>query len=225
VIPYLGYSRQDRKHGAREPITAKLVADIITIAGPNRILFLDLHADQIQGFFNVPVDNLLPDSLFLEYMKEKEFNSENAVIVSPDVGGARRARRMASYLNLKIALLENREIQNTSHINVVGDLADNAIVVDDMIDTGKRLITASSVLKERGVKKVYSCCTHAVLSGDMQSLQDSMVDEIVLTDSIFIPQEKMIPKIKVLSIAPLLAEALRRIHNEEPLGQLFGIDI
>jgi ribose-phosphate pyrophosphokinase len=225
VIPYFGYSRQDRKHGAREPITAKLVADIITIAGPSRILFLDLHADQIQGFFNVPVDNLLPDTLFLEYMKEKEFNHDNAVVVSPDVGGARRARRLASYLNLKIALLENREIEETAHVNVVGELAENAIIVDDMIDTGKRLITAAITLKENGVKNIFACCTHAVLSGDIQAIQDSPVDEVVVTDSILIPQEKRIPKIKVLSIAPLFAEAIRRIHNEEPLGQLFGVDI
>jgi ribose-phosphate pyrophosphokinase len=225
VIPYFGYSRQDRKHGAREPITAKLVADIITIAGPNRILFLDLHADQIQGFFNVPVDNLLPDSLFVEYMKEKEFTSENTVIVSPDVGGTRRARRLASYLNLKIALLENREIHNKSQMNVVGELAENAIIVDDMIDTGKRLISASTELKERGVKRVYACCTHPVLSGDMNSIQESCVDELVVTDSILIPENKLIPKLKILSVAPLLAEAIRRIHNEEPLGQLFGIDI
>jgi len=225
VIPYFGYSRQDRKHGAREPITAKLVADIISIAGCSRILFLDLHADQIQGFFNVPVDNLLPDSLFVDYMKEKGFNHENTVVVSPDVGGAKRARRLASYLNLKIALLENREIDNTSHVNVVGELAENAIIVDDMIDTGKRLIQASTVLKENGVLHIFACCTHAVLSGDVQAIQDSFVDEVVLTDSIFIPEEKRIPKLIILSIAPLLSEAIRRIHNEEPLGQLFGVDV
>jgi len=225
VVPYFGYSRQDRKHGAREPITAKLVADLITTAGPQRLLFLDLHADQIQGFFNIPVDNLLPDSLFVEYMKSKNLDNSNTVIVSPDVGGTRRARRVAKYLNLKIALLEHRNLDNDVKVtNVVGDLADNAVIVDDMIDTGSRLILAAETLKKSGAKKVFACSTHAVFSGSMQAIQDSQVDEVVVTDSIKIPQSKMIPKLQILSVAPLIAEAIRRIHNEEALGALFGVD-
>jgi len=222
VVPYYGYSRQDRKHGAREPITAKLVADLIAASGPNRLLFLDLHADQIQGFFNIPVDNLLPDTLFIEYMREKKLNETNAVIVSPDVGGTRRARRIAKHLNLKIALLEYRTTNDTEKIiNVVGDLAESAVIVDDMIDTGGRLIAASNILKDRGVQKVYACATHAVFSGDMTALENSMVDELVVTDSIPIDSSKRIKQLHVLSIAKMFAEAIRRIHNEEALDPLF----
>eukprot|EP01125_Pyxidicula_operculata_P016723 TRINITY_DN5783_c0_g2_i4.p1 TRINITY_DN5783_c0_g2~~TRINITY_DN5783_c0_g2_i4.p1 ORF type:complete len:318 (+),score=50.76 TRINITY_DN5783_c0_g2_i4:89-955(+) len=223
VIPYFGYSRQDRKHGPREPITAKLVADLITTAGPNRILFLDLHSDQIQGFFNTPVDNLLPDRLFLEFMKEKKYNNSNTVIVSPDVGGTSRARRLAHPLHLKIALLEHRNLTKEDKIiNVVGDLAETAVIVDDMIDTGTRLKVAAKTLKEKGVKKVVAFATHALFSGDMKSLQESEVDEIYVTDSVKISEEKKIPKVTILSIAPLLAEAIRRVHNEEPLSSLFS---
>jgi len=128
-------------------------------------------------------------------------------------------------LNLKIALLEKRETDNTSNVNVVGELAENAIIVDDMIDTGKRLIQAATTLKENGVLHIFACCTHGVLSGDVQAIQDSFVDEVVVTDSIYIPEEKRIPKLIILSIAPLLSEAIRRIHNEEPLGKLFGVDV
>eukprot|EP01124_Arcella_intermedia_P017890 TRINITY_DN24870_c0_g1_i1.p1 TRINITY_DN24870_c0_g1~~TRINITY_DN24870_c0_g1_i1.p1 ORF type:complete len:329 (-),score=56.79 TRINITY_DN24870_c0_g1_i1:42-1004(-) len=223
VVPYYGYSRQDRKHGAREPITAKLVADLITAAGPHRLLFLDLHADQIQGFFNIPVDNLWPDSLFVEFMREKQLNENNAVIVSPDVGGTRRARRVAKPLNFKIALLEWRNTSESDEkiINVVGDLAENAVIVDDMIDTGNRLISAAAILKERGVKRVYACATHAVFSGNMSELEKSMVDELVVTDSIPLSEGKKIKQLNVLSIAPMFAEGIRRIHNEEALDPLF----
>jgi len=223
VVPYFGYSRQDRKHAPREPITAKLVADLIEVAGPSRVLFLDLHSDQIQGFFNLPVDNMLPDSLFVEYMQEKAFRPDNTVIVSPDVGGARRARRIAQPLGLKIALLEVRSTQEgdnkTEVMNVVGELADNAVIVDDMIDTGRRLIQAAATLRENGVQHIYACCTHAIFSGDPQDLQDSEVEEVVVTDSVGIPPSKQFAKLRIVSIAPLFAEAIRRIHNEEPLGE------
>jgi ribose-phosphate pyrophosphokinase len=221
VIPYYGYSRQDRKHGPREPITAKLVADLITAAGPDRILFLDLHADQIQGFFDIPVDNLLPDSLFVEYLQEKKLTNINTVIVAPDVGGARRARRIAKYLNMKIALVENRLENENPVANVVGTIEENAVIVDDMIDTGVRLRTSAEILKKHGAKHVYACATHPVLSGDMNTLQNSEVDEIMVTDSIPVPPQKQIPKLKVRSVAPLLGEAIRRIHNEESLSFLF----
>jgi len=225
VVPYYGYSRQDRKHGARDPITAKLVADLITAAGPHRLLFLELHADQIQGFFNIPVDNLLADSLFVEYMCEKQLNEHNAVIVSPDVGGTRRARRIAKYLKMKIALLEYRNTSDTDEkiINVVGDLAENAVIVDDMIDTGSRLIAAAIILKERGVKRVYACATHAVFSGNISDLENSMVDELVVTDSI--PLKKKIKQLSVVSVAHMFAEAIRRIHNEEALDPLLEYTI
>lgn len=225
VIPYYGYSRQDRKHAPREPITAKLVADLITTAGPSRIVFLDLHADQIQGFFNIPVDNMLPDSIFVDFMREKKLNSTNTVIVSPDVGGTRRARRIAKHLNMKIALIENRSVSNKEVIqSIVGDIAETAVIVDDMIDTGKRLITAAKLLKENGVKKIYACATHAVFSGDINELQESLVDEIVVTDSIRISDCNKVQKLKVHSIAPLLAETIRRVHNEEALSTLYSVD-
>jgi len=227
VVPYYGYSRQDRKHGARDPITAKLVADLITAAGPHRLLFLELHADQIQGFFNIPVDNLLPDSLFVEYMREKKLTEMNAVIVSPDVGGTRRARRIAKYLHMKIALLEYRNTSDTDEkiINVVGDLAENAVIVDDMIDTGSRLIAASSILKDRGVKRVYACATHAVFSGKISDLENSMVDELVVTDSIPLDNSKMIKQLSIVSVSNMIAESIRRIHNEESLDPLVDFTI
>jgi len=158
-------------------------------------------------------------------MKSKKLDSTNAVIVSPDVGGTRRARRIAKHLNIKIALLEHRNLENDTKVtNVVGDLAETAVIVDDMIDTGSRLITAAETLKKSGVKTVYACCSHAVFSGNIDDLQKSDVDEVVVTDSIKIPQSKMFPKVHVHSVAPLLAEAIRRIHNEEALGSLFGVD-
>jgi len=225
VVPYFGYSRQDRKHAPREPITAKLVADLIEVAGPARLLFLDLHSDQIQGFFNLPVDNLLPDTLFEEFINEKQLKKENTVIVSPDVGGARRARRIAQPYGFKIALLEPRSkggndvVEKAESMNVVGELAENAVIVDDMVDTGRRLILASNTLRNNGVKHIYACCTHALFSADVQTIQDSEVEEVVVTDSVGIPPEKRFKKLRIISIAPLFAEAIRRIHNEEPLGE------
>jgi len=221
VIPYMGYARQDRKHASREPITAKLVADLLTASGPHKILFLDLHADQIQGFFNMPVDNLLPDSLIIEYLKEKDLKPQDTVIVTPDVGGATRARRIAKHVDAKIALLETRKDGDKYVTNVVGEISENAVIVDDMIDTGNRLVSACMKLKEHGAKRIFACATHAVLSGDMQKIQASPVEEVMVTDSIPVPETKKIPKLRILSIAPLVAEAIRRIHNEESIATLF----
>jgi len=223
VVPYFGYSRQDRKHAPREPITAKLVADLIEVAGPGRILFFDLHSDQIQGFFNIPVDNMLPDSLFIQWVQEKGLAPHNSVILAPDVGGARRARRVADHLGFKIALLESRNtpLGEPVESQVVGDLAENAIILDDMIDTGTRVVSAVNVLKKKGVQHIFVFASHAVFSGNTQMIQDSEVEEVTVTDTIQIPESKKFPKLKILSVAPLFAEAIRRIHNEEPLDQIF----
>jgi len=230
VVPYFGYSRQDRKHAPREPITAKLVADLIEVAGPHRLLFLDLHSDQIQGFFNIPVDNLLPDGLFVEYMIGKGLQADKTVIMSPDVGGARRARRIAEQLGFKLALLETRAVKGSDGskkevMTVVGEISENAVIVDDMIDTGKRLTMAAATLREVGVKHIFACCTHAIFSKDTQALQDSEVEEVVVTDSVGIPPHKQFKKLIILSIAPLFAEAIRRVHNEEPVGEEIGYTV
>eukprot|EP01130_Rhizamoeba_saxonica_P016836 TRINITY_DN7859_c1_g1_i1.p1 TRINITY_DN7859_c1_g1~~TRINITY_DN7859_c1_g1_i1.p1 ORF type:complete len:331 (+),score=64.29 TRINITY_DN7859_c1_g1_i1:279-1271(+) len=226
VIPYFGYSRQDRKYGPREPITAKLVSDLITASGPDRILLLDLHANQIQGFFNLPCDNLLTDAIFVDYLVNNiKIDVENSVIVAPDVGGVRRARRVAKCLNLPIVLLEARHANenNVSQINVVGDLFPVAIIVDDMIDTGTRLEQTANKLKEEGVERVIACASHPVFSGNyLERINSCGVDEVIVSDSINVSEDKLSDKITILSVAPLLAEAIRRIHNEEPLEHLYG---
>lgn len=221
VIPYYGYARQDRKHGSREPITAKLVADLISVAGPSRVLFLDLHAIQIQGFFDLPADDLRPDSLILEYWNEKQLNGNNATIVAVSSGAARRARRFAQSVNAKIALVEARNQDNTTILNVVGHLNENCLVIEDMLDTGKRVCSAAEALKANGAKNVFLWATHAVLSGDVEKYQKSDLDEIVVTDSIPIPESKQFEKLRVVSVAPLIAEAIRRIHNEESMKELY----
>jgi len=217
VVPYFGYSRQDRKHNPRDPIVAKLIANLLTVAGPDRILCFDLHSNQIEGFFDVPVDNLYPDEIFRNFLLERgTLTQENTIIASPDVGGARRARRFAKLMSMNIALIDARVVEGERLINIVGELSENVIIFDDMVDTGTRLEIAAKALKENGVRHVIACCTHGVLSGDVTSLQESDIDELIITNSIFIPEEKKIPKLKIISVAPLLAEAMRRIHNEEP---------
>lgn len=217
VIPYYGYARQDRKHGPREPITAKLVADLISVAGPDRVLFLDLHAMQIQGFFDMPADDLRADSLITDYFSHKDLTAKNATIVAVNNGGARRVRRVALLTGAKIALIETRQQGDVKVMNVVGSLEENCLIIDDILDTGRRVSAAAEVLKNHGAKNVYVWATHAVLSGDSKEIQNSQIDEIATTDSIPIPAEKRFPKLHVRSVAPLIAEAIRRIHNEETL--------
>ena len=218
VIPYYGYARQDRKHGPREPISAKLVADLISVAGPDRVLMLDLHAMQIQGFFNMPADDLRVDPLILDYWNERGLSSKNATIVSVNHGGARRARRIALLTDAKLALIETRQQGDNKVLNVVGHLEENCIIIDDILDTGRRVVASADVLKLHGAKNVYVWATHPVLSGDVKTIQNSQIDEIATTDSIPVPEAKLFAKLRILPVAPLIAEAIRRIHNEESLA-------
>lgn len=223
VMPYFGYARQDRKAGPRVPISARLVADLISAAGANRVLTIDLHAGQIQGFFNIPVDNIFAKPVIIKYLESK-YQSENAVVVSPDAGGAERARAFAKKLNTSIALIDKRrERPNESKVmHVVGDVKDkNAILVDDMIDTAGTIAQGAAALKKEGAESVITACVHAVLSGPaIDRLNESALDEVVITNTIPLGEKKS-EKLTILSIAPLLGESIRRIHNEESVSSLF----
>jgi len=224
VIPYYGYARQDRKVQPRVPISSKLVADLITVAGANRVLTVDLHAGQIQGFFNIPVDHLYASPVILDYIKKS--NIKNIVIVSPDAGGVERARAFAKRLNASLAIIDKRrERANESQVmNVIGDVkGKNTIILDDMIDTAGTITQAASALKEKGAKKVLAACTHAVLSGPaIERINNSVIEELIVTNTIQLDskQEKC-KKLTVLSIASLLAEAIKRIHEESSISSLF----
>jgi ribose-phosphate pyrophosphokinase len=226
VIPYYGYARQDRKVQPRVPISAKLVADLVTAAGTNRILTMDLHAAQIQGFFNIPVDNLYAAPVLLEYVREKYY-FENLVIVSPDAGGVERARAFAKKLECSIAIIDKRrEVANISQImNVIGDVSGkDAIILDDMIDTGGTTIQAASALKEKGAERVVAACTHAVLSDNaVEKVDNSVLEELIVTNTIPPDSKKeQCGKLTVLSIAPLIGEAIKRIHDESSISSLFA---
>jgi ribose-phosphate pyrophosphokinase len=223
VIPYYGYARQDRKTKAREPITAKLVANLFTTAGADRVISMDLHAAQIQGYFDIPVDHLSGGTILAEYFKD--FIEEETVIVSPDLGGVTRARAFANHLDLPIAIIEKRRPKaNVSEVmNVIGDInGKNVIIVDDIIDTAGTIAKAASVLKNFGAKKVYGCATHGVLSGPaIERIRDSELEKFIITDTIPLPEDKKIDKIEIVSVAPLFAEAIRRIHDNESVSKLF----
>lgn len=224
VIPYYGYARQDRKVQPRVPISSKLVADLITVAGANRVLTVDLHAGQIQGFFNIPVDHLYASPVILDYIKK--CNIKDIVIVSPDAGGVERARAFAKRLSASLAIIDKRrERANESQVmNVIGDVkGKSTIILDDMIDTAGTIAQAASALTEKGAKKVLAACTHAVLSGPaIDRLNNSVIEELIVTNTIRLDskQEKC-KKLTVLSIAPLLAEAIKRIHEESSISSLF----
>jgi len=225
VIPYYGYARQDRKVQPRVPISAKLVADLITAAGTNRVLTMDLHAAQIQGFFNIPVDNLYASPVLLDYVHNK-YNSQNLVIVSPDAGGVERARSFAKKLQCSIAIIDKRrEVANISQImNVIGEVkGKDAIILDDMVDTGGTTIQAVSALKEKGAKNVIAACTHAVLSGNaVEKVNNSVLEELIVTNTIPLDSKKEnCKKLTVLSIATLIGEAIKRIHEESSISSLF----
>ncbi|XNQ38209.1 ribose-phosphate diphosphokinase [Bacillus sp. 1P10SD] len=223
VIPYYGYARQDRKARSREPITAKLIANLLEKAGAHRVLTMDLHAPQIQGFFDIPVDQLLGVPILSDYFESKGL--EDIVVVAPDNGGVTRARKMASRLHAPIAFVDKRRPRpNVAEImNIVGNIeGKNAILIDDLIDTAGTITLAANALMEKGAKAVYACCTHPVLSGPAVSrIEASPIKELVVTNTIELPEEKMIGKITSLSVAPLLAEAIDRIHNEKPVSPLF----
>ncbi|MBB6054151.1 ribose-phosphate diphosphokinase [Tolumonas osonensis] len=226
VIPYFGYARQDRRvRSSRVPITAKVVADFLSSVGVDRVLTVDLHAEQIQGFFDVPVDNVFGSPVLLEDMKAR--NLEDPVVVSPDIGGVVRARAIAKLLDdTDIAIIDKRRPRaNVSQVmHLIGDVANrDCIIVDDMIDTGGTLCKAAEALKDRGAKRVFAYATHPVFSGlAAKNIAESKIDEVIITDSIPLSDEiKAIGKVKQLTLAPMLAEAIRRISNEESISAMF----
>jgi len=221
VVPYFGYARQDRKAAPRVPITAKLVADMMQTAGVDRVVTIDLHAGQIQGFFDIPVDNLYGSIVFNDYLKNRNF--QNPIIASPDIGGVARARSVAKALGLDIVIVDKRrEKANESEVmNVIGDVnGKDVILVDDMIDTGGTIVKAARAFKDRGAISVIACCTHAVLSGKAyENLKEDALDELVVTDTI--PLKEPSDKIKVLSVAPIFGEVIRRVYHNESVNSLF----
>jgi len=224
VIPYYGYGRTEKKDQPRVPITARLVADLLTVAGANRVLTVDLHAAQIQGFFNIPVDELTALYLLSHYFKEKI--SDNLVVVATDIGTSKRARDIAAKLDASLAIMEKRRVDNVGHtetLNIIGEVEGKvALTVDDEIDTAGSLVNTVSVLEEQGVKEIYACCTHPVFSGPaIQRIASCPVKELVVTDTIPVTSDKKVDKITVLPIAPLLGEAIHRIHTGLSIGAMF----
>lgn len=223
IMPYYGYSRQDRKARSRQPISAKMVANLYQISGINRIICMDLHAAQIQGFFDIPIDNFPAAPSLASYIKRKRL--ENIVVVSPDHGGVTRARSFARILNAPLAIIDKRRpAPNKAEVmNIIGDVNGKvAILIDDIIDTGGTLIAAANALKEDGAIDVYACATHGVFSdGATDDLQNSIIKEVVVTNTINLPPERKRPKIKQLNMGPLLGEALLHILNDEPISNIF----
>jgi ribose-phosphate pyrophosphokinase len=222
VIPYFGYARQDRKAAPRVPITAKLVADLLEAAGITRVVTIDLHAAQIQGFFNIPADNLFGSILFVNYIKSK--NLKNPIIASPDIGGVARARSYADKLGYDLVIVDKkREKANVAEVmNIIGDVKDkDVILVDDMVDTAGTLVKAAEVLKKKGATSVMACCTHGVLSGPAyERINKGELDELVISDTI--PTQKDAKKLTVLTASAMIGEAIRRIHNNESVNSIFN---
>ncbi len=224
VVPYYGYGRTDKKDQPRVPITARLVADLLTVAGANRLLTVDLHAAQIQGFFNIPVDELTALYLFSRYFEEREF--DDLVVVATDIGITKRARDLAANLDAPLAIMEKRRVGNVDQaetLNVIGEVEGKvALTVDDEIDTAGSLVGVVSALQKRGVKEVYACCTHPIFSGPaIQRIASCPVKEVVVTDTVPVADEKKLDKVTVLPIAPLLGEAIHRIHTGLSIGAMF----
>ncbi|MEO0096316.1 MAG: ribose-phosphate pyrophosphokinase [candidate division WOR-3 bacterium] len=225
VIPYFGYARQDRKDEPRVPISAKLIADLLAISGAHRVLTMELHAEQIQGFFNIPVDHLYAAPVFIDYYQEKGI--ENYVVVSPDAGRVNRVRAFARRIgkDIPIAIIDKRRTgpNQSKVINVIGDVkGKNAIIYDDMIDTGGTIIDAAEALANKGVREIYVCAVHGIFSRNaVEKIENSPIKEVSVTNTLKIPKEKVVDKLKILSIAYLLAEAIKRIHNNESISSLF----
>ena len=236
VVPYFGYARKDRKDEGRVPITAKLVADLVTTAGATRVLTMDLHAGQIQGFFNIPVDNLFSAPVLLPYLRSR-VGRERVSVVSPDAGGVERARAFAKRLGASLAIIDKRRARDTeerisgkanldvAEMRIIGEVEGRvAIIIDDMVDTAGTLTTAAAAVHEAGAQTLLACCTHPVLSGPaVERIRGSVLEEMVVTNSIPLgPEAQALDKIRVLSIAPLMGEAIRRIHNRESISVLFS---
>ena len=228
VIPYYGYARQDRKAKSRDPITAKLTADLLSVAGVDRVITMDLHAAQIQGYFDIPVDHLMGMPILAKYFKELIKNGtidKEIVVVSPDLGSVSRVRSLSGILECPVAIVDKRRPKpNVSEImNIIGDIeGKTAILVDDMIDTAGTITNAANAIKQLGAREVYACATHPVLSGPaIQRIQDSEIKQMVLLNTIPIPPEKRIEKMKLRSVAPLFAETMMRVFNNESVSNLF----
>lgn len=225
VMPYFGYARQDKKIKPREPVTARLVADLISVAGAGRVVCCDLHAEQIQGFFDIAVDHLYAGPLIGEWMLGQKLDEEDVVVVSPDVAGVGRARSLAEMLKAPIAICAKRrpEPNKVDIVELIGDVSGKkCVIIDDMIDTGGSIIMAAELLLKRGAKEVVSACTHPVFSGNAsQRLQDSVISQVICCDTLPIPSVKQFPKLTVLESAPLIGEAIKRIYLNESVSQLF----
>lgn len=225
VLPYYGYARQDKKIKPREPITARLIANLITNAGASRVLCVDLHAGQIQGFFDIPMDHLYAGPLIAEELKRRGLENGETVVVSPDVGGVARARALAEHLGTPIAIIAKRrpEANKVEIKDVIGDVAGKTcVMIDDMIDTGGSIVQGATALVDRGAREVHACCTHGVLSADaIQRVENSVLRSLLITDTIPLPDHKHHEKIQVISVAPLLADAIRRIHEDSSVSELF----
>ena len=226
VLPYYGYARQDKKIKPREPVTARLVADLITKAGASRALCLDLHAGQIQGFFDLPVDHLYAGPLIADYLLAEGLSNQGIVVVSPDGGGVTRARALAEHLKSPIAIIAKRrpEANKVEIMEIIGDVAGKrCVMIDDMIDTGGTIAEGAAALIARGALEVHACCTHGVLSGNaIERLEASPLRSVVITDTIPLAESKRLSKIKVISVAPLLADAIQRIHEDNSVSELFS---
>ena len=228
VLPYYGYARQDRKARAREPITSKLVANMLQIAGADRLITFDLHAPQIQGFFNIPVDHLMGSPLIAEYFRRQLVSAgDDIVVVSPDHGGVGRARKLANFLKAPLAIIDKRRPRANVAEIIIGDVqGKKCILIDDMIDTAGTITLAANALKELGATEVYASCTHAVLSGPaIERINNSAITKLVVLDTIEMPEERQSEKIVQLSIAHLLADAIIRIHERRPLSPLFELHL
>jgi ribose-phosphate pyrophosphokinase len=226
VVPYYGYARQDRKVSPRVPISAKLVADLITTAGAARVLTMDLHAGQIQGFFNIPVDNVYATPVLLRYIREHVVDAEPVTVVSPDAGGVERARAFAKRLAANLAIIDKRRTaaNEVAEMNIIGEVTGRvAVIIDDIVDTAGTIVAAADALRVAGAQEVFACCTHAVLSGPaIERLSRSSLKKLVVTDTIPLRENaRQAPNIAVLSVAHLIGEAIRRIHNEESISSLF----
>ena len=225
VIPYYGYARQEKKIKPREPITAKLVADVITVAGANRVLTVDLHSPAIQGFFNIPVDNVPAGPILARDMEERGYGGPDTVVVSPDVGGVGTAKALADRLNSGLAIIAKRRpgVNEVEILEVIGELeGKRAVLIDDIIDTGGSIVSAAQAVADRGAKEVSAYATHPVFSGNaVERLQRSALTEVVVTDTIPLPEGKQTSKIRVISLAPVLAEAIKRVHAHQSVSTLF----
>lgn len=225
VIPYFGYARQDRKSKPRDPISAKLVADLLVAAGASRVLTMDLHAPQIEGFFNIPVDHLQGGPILAKYFMDKKFNLDEVVVASPDVGSVARARKFSTFLDAPLAIVDKRRPKaNVSEVmNVIGEVkGKTVIIVDDLIDTAGTIVHSAQALMDRGAKEVYACCSHAVLSGQsIERINNSCIKELVILNTIPLIESKKIDKIKILSVGDIFAEVMKRISMNIPVSTIF----